>query len=80
MPFFYPTGEEIKTGDRVTYHGEPGEIEFVAEKLLGNPEIDWYVTQFGSGAMIFVPRSFGRVFVNDTVKDEDLIFVERKKT
>jgi hypothetical protein len=80
MPFFYPTYEEIKAGDRVTYHGEPGEIEFVAEKVVGNSEIDWFVAQYGGGAMVLAPKSFGRVFVNDTVKEEDLIFVSRKKT
>jgi hypothetical protein len=29
MAFVYQSGEEVKSGDRVTYHGEPGEVEFV---------------------------------------------------
>jgi hypothetical protein len=31
MAFFYHSGEEIKPGDRVSLHGEPAEIEFVAD-------------------------------------------------
>jgi hypothetical protein len=31
MPFFYSSGEEIRKGDRVLLHGEPGEIELVAD-------------------------------------------------
>ena len=31
MPFFYSSGEEIAKGDRVLLHGEPGEIELVAD-------------------------------------------------
>jgi hypothetical protein len=30
MPFTYQSGEEIQRGDRVLFHDEPGEIEFVA--------------------------------------------------
>ena len=37
----YQSGEEIRKGDRVLFHGEPGEIEFVAEKLVGDPAVDW---------------------------------------
>jgi hypothetical protein len=78
MPLFYQSGEEIQKGDRVTYHGEPGEIEFVAEALTGNPELDWHITEQGAGVMIAVPNSFGRVFETDTSEDVDLIFVARK--
>ena len=54
MPFLYPSREEIKAGDRVTYHGEPGEIEFVADKVIGDSAIDWYVTEHGGGVMIAI--------------------------
>jgi hypothetical protein len=72
MPLTYSTGEEIRSGDRVVYHGESGQVEFVA--TCGNPETAWYVDQFGGGCMILAP-SFGRVFVSKA--DEDLEFVTR---
>jgi hypothetical protein len=31
LPFTYQSGEEIKKGDRVLFHGEQGEIEFVVD-------------------------------------------------
>ena len=80
MPFLYPSREEIKAGDRVTYHGEPGEIEFVADKVIGDSAIDWYVTEHGGGVMIVAPKFFGRVFVHDTKNDEDLILIAREDT
>jgi len=72
MLLTYTSGEEIRTGDRILYHGEPAQVEFVAQR--GDPETDWYVDQFGGGCMILAP-SFGRVFVSET--DEDLEFVAR---
>ena len=77
MPFSYQTGEEIKKGDHVLYHGEPGEIEFVADPVLSDPETDWYVTEYGGGVMVIEPKFFGRVFLAQTDDDEDLEFVSR---
>jgi hypothetical protein len=59
MSLTYLSGEEIQSGDRIRYHGEPGHVEFVAER--GDPETGWYVEQCGSGCMILA-QSFGRVF------------------
>lgn len=72
MSLTYASGEEIQSGDRILYHGEAGEVEFVAKP--GDPETGWYVEQFGGGCMILAP-GFGRVFVSKT--DEDLEFVSR---
>ncbi len=69
----YTSGEEIRTGDRILYHGEASRVEFVAQR--GNPETDWYVERFGGGCMILAP-SFGRVFVSKP--DGDLKFVARE--
>ena len=77
MPFMYQSGQEIKKGDRVIFHGEPGEIEFVADKLVGDPAADWYVRELGGGVMIVEPKFFGHVFLRDTDEAEDLIFVSR---
>jgi hypothetical protein len=75
MAFFYQSGEEIRKGDRVLLHGEPGEIEFVADAAT-DPE-DWYVTEHGGGVMILEPKMFGRLFVSDTQDYEDLELVGR---
>ena len=70
----YQSGEEIRIGDKVRYHGEPGEIEFIVEELPGD---DWYVKEFGRGVMVIEPKVFGRVLISDPENDEDLILVSR---
>jgi hypothetical protein len=54
MPFTYQTGEEIKKGDRVTFHGDPGEIEFISDSLVDDPQ-DWYIKEFGGEVMVIEP-------------------------
>ena len=75
MVLKYKTGEEIRKGDRVLYHGEPGQIEFVALDL-GDPETDWFVKEFGGGVMI-LERISGRTVTPADQIDEDLEFVSR---
>jgi hypothetical protein len=77
LPFVYQTGQEIRKGDRVIFHGEPGEIEFVADPDVSDPEIDWYVQEYGGGVMILEPKHFGRCFLTETGTAEDLEFVSR---
>jgi len=77
VPFTYQSGEEIKKGDRVLFHGEPGEIEFVADPLVNDPETKWYVQEEGAGVMVVEPKVFGRAFISHTKQDEDLVFVSR---
>ena len=64
-------------GDHVIFHGEPGEIEFVVDKLVGDPELDWYVKEFGGGVMVIEPKVFGKVFLHETEDAEDLVLVRR---
>ena len=71
----YRSGEEIRKGDRVLYHAEPGEVEFVVEKFVGGPAMDWHMNEEGPGVMVFEPKFFGRVCISDTENDEDLEFV-----
>jgi hypothetical protein len=77
MPFVYQTGEEIRKGDHVLFHGEPGEIEFVADPLAKDPATDWYVQEYGGGVMVLEPKNFGRAFLTRTSTAEDLTFVSR---
>jgi hypothetical protein len=76
LQFTYESGEEIKKGDHVLFHGEPGEIEFVADALIGDPAMDWYVEKQGGGVMVIEPKYFGRAFLRET-HTEDLVFVSR---
>lgn len=80
MPLKYKSGEEIRKGDRVLFHGEPGEIEFVVESFVGDPAIDWYMSEFGPGVMVREPEPehFGRAYIGDTPNQEDLVFISRK--
>jgi hypothetical protein len=76
----YQSGIEIKKGDRVLFHGEPGEIELVASSP-NDPETDWYFQEYGGGVMVREPKVFGRAFISADQLDttEDLKFVERAK-
>ena len=73
----YQSGEEIKKGDRVLFHREPGEIELVASQP-GDAETEWYITEYGGGVMI-VERVAGRTFIPAAQIDEchDLEFISR---
>ncbi|MGA7855107.1 MAG: hypothetical protein WCA15_17420 [Candidatus Acidiferrales bacterium] len=77
MPIYYDSGEEILKGDRVLFHGAPGEIEFVVDGLTGDPAMDWYVEEFGGGVMVLEPKYFGAAFLAASDGKEDLIFVSR---
>jgi len=78
MALFYMSGEEIKKGDKVRFHREPGEIEVVADPEIADPESDWFVKEYGGGVMIAEPKYFGRAFLPDPRSAEDLEFVARK--
>ena len=76
MPLFYQSGEEVRKGDRLSYCGEPGEIEVIAGQLTGDAEVDWFVNEVGRGVLVREPKVFGRVFV-DSKDNEDLVLVAR---
>ncbi|MGB8458572.1 MAG: hypothetical protein WCE50_12685 [Candidatus Acidiferrum sp.] len=61
----------------MTFHGEPGEIEFVVDRHTGDPALDWYMKEFGGGAMVLESKHFGRAFLQEAQDEEDLIFVAR---
>ena len=77
MPFKYMAGEDVRKGDFVKFHEEPGRIKFVADPPINDPETTWYVNEFGGGVMIVVPKAFGSVFLIETDTEEDLILVSR---
>lgn len=72
----YESGEEIRNGDRVLFHGEPGKIEFIVDALIGDPVMDWYLKEHGPGLMVAEGKG-GRTFVSNTEAAEDLEFVSR---
>jgi hypothetical protein len=75
MPIMYQSGEEVRKGDRVTYCGAQGVVEFVADPQL-TPE-DWFVQTYGGGVML-LDSQFGSVFLDNPAGDEDLLFVGRQ--
>jgi hypothetical protein len=77
MGYTYSTGQEIMKGDRVSYLGEPGEIEFVVDGLIGDPGTDWYVHEYGGGVMVREPKVFRSTFLSEKEDLDDLIFVTR---
>jgi hypothetical protein len=78
MVLRYQSGEEIENGDRVLFHGEGAEVEFVACDP-GDPTTDWFLQEFGGGVMIADPKVSGRTFIPAGRLDEyeDLEFVSR---
>ncbi len=80
MPLKYHSGEEIKTGDKVIFHQNPGEIELVADPDIPDPETDWYIQEYERGVMIREPKQFGRAFISHPEEAEDLTFVSRART
>ncbi len=74
----YRSGEEIKKGDRVPFHGNPTQIELVAREP-GDPESAWYLEEFGGGVLVLDPMVSGRSFIPADQIDEyeDLEFVSR---
>lgn len=73
----YQSGEEVRKGDKVLFHGEPGEIEFTVEALTGDSATDWYLKEHGPGAMV-VEAKAGRTFLTETENAEDLALVSRR--
>jgi hypothetical protein len=73
----YRSGEDVRQGDKVLFHGEEGEIEYVAEGPVGDPAIDWNVKHNGPGVMILEPKFFGRVYIPASETSEELIFISR---
>ena len=78
MALTHRTGEEIKKGDRVLFHGNPVEIELVASEP-GDGETEWYLQEYGGGVMVLDPLVSGRTFISaDEVPGcEDPEFVSR---
>jgi hypothetical protein len=74
MALTYRSGELVMKGDRVLFHGEPGEIEFIAD--AADPDSDWFVAEFGGGCMISA-QGFGCVFIPSTADEEEVEFVSR---
>ena len=74
----YRSGEEIRKGDRVLFHGHPAEIELVAYDQ-GDPETTWHVSEYGGGVLVSDPKASVRAFIpTDQLDDyEDLKFVSR---
>jgi hypothetical protein len=76
VPLQYQSGEEVQKGDRVLFHGEPGEIDFVVDGVSGDPDMDWYFTNYGPGVMVLEPKYFGSAYVVPA-DSEDVVFVSR---
>lgn len=77
MPLKYRSGIDVMKGDRVLYHEDPGEVEFVADPLVSDADTIWYVEKYGGGVMISEPRHYGSVFVSSPEESDDLEFISR---
>jgi hypothetical protein len=67
----YRTGEEIRKGDRVRFHGNLSEIERVAcDRDDLDPEVAWHMKEFGGGVLILDPLVSGRNFIRSDELEE----------
>ena len=76
----YRSGEEVKNGDRVLFHGNAAEIEFVAcDPNDPDPNVVWHMKESDGGVMILDPLVSGRTFIPSESLDEyeDLELVSR---
>lgn len=73
----YRSGEDIMDADRIRYHGDFGEVEFVLTSHTGNALRDWYLLQFPDGGLMIRTRNFKRLFVSAHAIDYDLVLVSR---
>jgi hypothetical protein len=73
----YLSGDEVKPGDRIRYHGEPGSIEFVVTEATGEPARDWFLHEFPGGGVMLTATGFGSVFLSSSDVDEDLELIAR---
>ena len=80
MPIiYYLSNIEIKAGDRIKYHDDPGEIEFVVTKPIGDQALDWFLEDHPDGGVMITAKVWGTVFLSaqGIPDDEDLEFVSR---
>ena len=73
----YESGEDIRKGDRVRYHGEAGYVEFVVKEASGDPSFDWYLDQWPGGGAMICADTFGSVYLSVDGLDDFLEFVAR---
>jgi hypothetical protein len=76
-PLRYASGEEIQAADRISYHGDFGEVEFVLTAPSGNALHDWYLQRYAEGGLMIRTSHFGRLFVSARAIDYDLVLVSR---
>jgi len=74
----YRSGEEIRKGDRVLFHGNRAMVEVVAVSPAAGEEA-CLVDEHGGGVMILDPLVSGRTFIHaaQIPETEDLEFVSR---
>jgi hypothetical protein len=74
----YRSGEEIRKGDHVLFHGNPAQVELVACDP-NDPDAAWHIKEHGGGVSVLDPIVSGRTFIpRDQLADyEDLQFVSR---
>ncbi|HEV3114850.1 MAG TPA: hypothetical protein VGY99_30560 [Candidatus Binataceae bacterium] len=75
--FTYRSGDEIRAGDHIAYHTEPGTVEFVVTAKSGDAAMDWYAEQYPGGGFMITAKDFGNVFLTEKDIDEDLELVRR---
>jgi hypothetical protein len=69
--------KSLKVQIKVLCHGRGREFEFVVDKFVGDPAMDWHMKENGPGVMVIEPKCSGRTYLLDPENAEDLEFVVR---
>ena len=74
----YLSGEEIRAGDIIRFHGEPGRVESVVTHKVGDAFLDCFIDKFPGGVVTIEAQRLGNWFlVLENLEEGDLEFVSR---
>jgi hypothetical protein len=76
----YASGEEIRCGDEIRYHGTLGTVDFVVSERPTEESLAWYSSEFGGEGVMLIVNGFGNVYLRHTDVDGDLQLIGRNPT
>jgi hypothetical protein len=76
--FHYISGDDVRAGDHISYHGKSGIVLFIVTEKTGDLSMDWYVDKLPDGGFMIDASGFGNVFLDEPEDEEDLLLISRK--
>ena len=73
----YPSGDEVKPGDRIDIDGEPGQHRVCDHRGDRRTSEGLVPGEFPAGGVMLTATGFGSVFLSGSAIDEDLELIAR---